>query len=139
MKANLFTRSAAALLAVAAVATFSTRSEAFFFFPPPYHHHHHHFKHVKTVKFSPAQPDPSHHTPLWAQYFAGVGICSTASLGLELALAGGKPLSYSTAHGAVAGCFVPFLGKWLLVDYYKRMCTLSRTNPAYRQYSIYCS
>jgi hypothetical protein len=132
---NSLSRTLAGLFIAAAVTLyFSTPSKAFFFHHYHHYHHHHHYNHVKTVKLSPASQGGHFKTPFWAQYAAGAGLCSTAALGIQLAMAGGKPLTMTQAHGAVAGCFLPILGQWLVAAHYQRLCALGRSNPALRMY-----
>jgi hypothetical protein len=137
LKTNPFLRATAAkiVLVVAATIYFTTPSQAFFW---GWHHHHHHFKH-KVVAAKPAPASQGGKTSVWVNYVAISGLCATASLGIQAAIAGPKPLSLSAAHGSAAGCFLPFIGQWLIVEHYKRLCTLSRNNPAFREYRIYCA
>lgn len=143
MKVSLFTRAVAAklFLVVAAMLLFSTPSQAFFQWGHHYKHYKHfkHYKHVKTPKLSPASPDNPLRTPFLAQYIAFGGLCAVGSLGIQSAMAGSQGLSIGQAHGSVAGCFLPFVGQWLLAGHYQRLCALSRTNPAFRAYRIYCA
>ncbi len=138
MKANFLTRSLAAKVLFLAVA-FSflpTSSEAFFF----QHHHHwkwHHWKHMKKPPATSRTLVGGNGTNIAAAYVAGSIVCATASVMIQSAMQT-NPLSIGQAHGSAAGCFLPFLGQWLLVGHYQRMCALSRTNPALREYRIYC-
>jgi len=70
------------------------------------------------------------------QIAVGMAICSVVSPMIHIALKG--KLTYKQGHGDVVGCFLPFIGPWLLNAHYDRMCQLSRSNPAYRDSSIYC-
>jgi hypothetical protein len=139
LKANLFTRVLAAKVLFLAVAFsfIATPSQAFFF----HHHHWHHWKHWKKPPVAKKTPAlfGSKGTPFAAQYAAASIACATISVMAQAAMNAGKPLSLGQAHGTAAGCFLPIVGQWLLVGHYQRMCALSRTNPALRDYRIYCA
>ncbi len=142
---KLFARSTTAkIISIAAVmAMLSTPSQAFFFFGGEgygYHHFKHfkHFKHVKSVKQTgPALGNSS--TPAWAAYLGIATACATISVMASAAMNGNKPLSLGQAHGTALGCFLPLIGPWLVTAHYERLCALSRTNPAMREYRIYCN
>jgi len=70
------------------------------------------------------------------QIGVAMAICSVVSPMIQTAIKG--KLTYKEGHGAVVGCWLPIIGPWLLNAHYDRLCQLSRTNPAYRDSSIYC-